>query len=114
MTIQDRGLTRALISLYVMVQLTRLMNSSDVYFPHSPFAGHPIVNDPLYNNTAWGPKCGALGKGTENMDQVYTYIQYNIKAYETCFSVHTYVLYTSLSTHYGVCISHLLYYWRVL
>ena len=80
MTIQDRGLTRALISFYVMVQLTRLMNSSDVCFPHSPFAGHPIVNDPLYNNTAWGPKCGALGKGTENMDQVCTYIQYNVKA----------------------------------
>ena len=34
-------------------------------------AGYPIVNDPLYNARAWGPHCGARGKGTEDMEKVH-------------------------------------------
>lgn len=33
-------------------------------------AGFPIMNDPLYNHPAWGPKRGKGGEGIDNVDQV--------------------------------------------
>lgn len=32
--------------------------------------GYPIVNDPLYNHSAWGPNRGKKGEGIASVDAV--------------------------------------------
>ena len=38
-----------------------------VFFKH---AGHPIVNDPIYNTPVWGPNCGKGGDYGKDEAQV--------------------------------------------
>lgn len=41
---------------------------------HLQWLGYPIVNDPLYNNLAWGPYRGKEGQGIGCVDEVITKI----------------------------------------
>ena len=46
---------------------------------HEDFtAGHPIVNDPVYNHSAWGSSKGKGGVEPSNMENVRTPIDHNV------------------------------------
>lgn len=37
---------------------------------HLQWLGHPIVNDPIYNHEAWGPRKGKAGHVEKDIDSV--------------------------------------------
>ena len=42
----------------------------DDYMTHSLHTGYPIINDPMYNHSAWGINKGKGGVDCSNMDKV--------------------------------------------
>ena len=47
-------------------------------------AGYPIVNDPLYGHSAWGPQRGRRGEGVRDMEQVYIhYYSFSLEQLQT-------------------------------